>query len=97
MTGGTRFALMVMATAGLLALPAVPAWAAGAAGARVAAKTEPLKPGQSAGVHGAQQVRTGFALVSAGAIIAVVLVAATAGGSGGNAQPNSQSVPATAP
>jgi len=95
MTGGMRFAAVMMTAA--LALPAVPAWAADAAGTRTAAKTEPLKPGQSAGVHGAQQVHTGLALVSAGAILAVVLVAATAGGGASNAQPNSQSVPATAP
>ncbi len=55
-----------------------------------------LQPGKSAGVHGAQQTRTGLALVGAGAMIAVVIVAAGTGGSnGGNAQPNSQSVTTT--
>jgi hypothetical protein len=58
-----------------------------------------LKPGQSAGVHAAQQSRTGLALVGAGAIIAVVIVAATAsnGGSGSSNQvnPQNQSVATT--
>jgi hypothetical protein len=58
-----------------------------------------LKPGRSAGVHAAQQSRTGLALVGAGAIIAVVIVAATAsnGGSGSSNQvnPQNQSVATT--
>ena len=59
----------------------------------------PLKPGQSAGVHTAQQSHTGLALVGSGAIIAVVIVAATAsnGGSGSSNQvnPQNQSVATT--
>jgi hypothetical protein len=80
-----------------LALLTAPALAADAAGPRTAAKTEPLKPGKSAGVHAAQQARAGLALVSAGAIIAIVVVAASAssGNGSGNAQPNSQSVTTT--
>ena len=94
MNNGVRFAMAMMA-AGLLALPTSAVWAADAAGTRTAAKTDPLKPGRSAGVPIAQQAHTGFALVSGGgAIIAVVLVAAT-GGSTSSAQPNAQSVPTT--
>ena len=79
-----------------LALLAGPALAADGAGPRPA-KTDPLKPGpltagKSAGIHAAQQARAGLALVSAGAIIAIVVVAAGTGGSNGGAQPNSQSV-----
>jgi hypothetical protein len=85
---------LVGMTAGL-ALLAAPAVAADAAGSRAAAKTDPLKPGKSAGIHAAQQVRAGLALVSAGAIIAIVVVAACAGSSSGGAQPNSQSVTTT--
>jgi hypothetical protein len=84
-------------TAGL-ALLATPVLAADAAGSRAAAKTDPLKPGKSAGIHAAQQARAGLALVSAGAIIAIVVVAASASngnGSGNNNQPNSQSVTTT--
>jgi uncharacterized transporter YbjL len=82
-------------TAGL-ALLATPVLAADAAGSRAAAKTDPLKPGKSAGIHAAQQARAGLALVSAGAIIAIVVVAASASnGSGNNNQPNSQSVATT--
>jgi len=56
----------------------------------------PLKPGQSAGVHVAQQARTGLALIGTGAVIAVVIVATTASnGGGGNNQPNQQFAPAT--
>jgi hypothetical protein len=55
-----------------------------------------LKPGQSAGVHAAQQSRTGLALVGAGAIIAVVIVAATASnGSSNQVNPQNQSVATT--
>ncbi|HEX4027952.1 MAG TPA: hypothetical protein VHX18_10050 [Rhizomicrobium sp.] len=59
----------------------------------------PLKPGRSAGIHAAQQARAGLALVGTGAIIAVVIVAATASNSGGNGQvnPQSNSVSTTAP
>jgi hypothetical protein len=57
----------------------------------------PLKPGQSAGIHIAQQTRTGLALVGTGAVLAVVIVVATASNSGGGAtnQPNSQSTTTT--
>lgn len=57
-----------------------------------------LKPGPSAGVRGAQQtMRPALALVGAGAVLALVAVtSASNGGKNGN-QPNSQSVPATAP
>jgi hypothetical protein len=57
----------------------------------------PLKPGRSAGVHAAQQSHTGLALVGTGAIIAVVIVAATAGnaGSGNQVSPQNQSVATT--
>ena len=84
-------------TAGL-ALLAAPAMAADAAGSRAAAKTDPLKPGplqsgKSAGVHAAQQARAGVALVSAGAIIAIVVVAASA--SSGSSQPIEQNVAVT--
>jgi len=57
----------------------------------------PLKPGKSAGVRGAQQVRAGFALIGAGAIIAVVVVAAGSGGGNGPGMPNLQTVPTTTP
>jgi hypothetical protein len=53
----------------------------------------PLKPGKSAGVQAAQQSRTGLALIGAGGVIAVVLIA-TQGGGNAN-QPNFQSAPAT--
>jgi hypothetical protein len=53
-----------------------------------------LQPGRSAGVHGAQQARTGLALVGAGAIIAIVVVAAGTSSSA-SPQPNSQSVTTT--
>jgi hypothetical protein len=57
----------------------------------------PLKPGQSAGIHIAQQTRTGLALVGTGAVLAVVIVAATASNNGGGTsnQPNSQSITTT--
>jgi hypothetical protein len=55
----------------------------------------PLKPGQSAGVHVAQQTHTGLALVGAGAIIAVVIVAATAGNGGNGNNNNPPSVTTT--
>ena len=82
-------------TAGL-ALMTAPAMAAEAAGPRAAAHAGPLKPGKSAGIHSAQQVRAGLALVGTGAIIAVVVVAAGSGGSGGgSSQPNAQIVTVT--
>ena len=107
MNGGMRFWIAVVAG---LALMTAPAMAAETAGPR-AAHTGPLKPGplspgplspgplspgKSAGVRGAQQVRAGFALIGAGAIIAVVVVAAGSGGNGAG-QPNMQSVPTTTP
>jgi hypothetical protein len=56
----------------------------------------PLKPGQSAGVQTAQQTHTGLALIGTGAMIAVVVVAATASNSGSsNNQVNPQFAPAT--
>ncbi len=64
-------------------------------------KSQPLKPGpltsgKSAGLHAAQLPQTGFALVGAGAIIAIVVVAASSSGGGGNGgQVNQQSVPVT--
>lgn len=55
----------------------------------------PLKPGKSAGVQRAQQSRTGLALIGAGSVIAVVLVATQGGGGGNTSQPNLQSIPTT--
>jgi hypothetical protein len=60
-----------------------------------AAKPAPLKPGKSAGIHAAQLPRTGLALVGAGAIIAVVAVAASSSSNGAAPQANSQNVPVT--
>lgn len=54
----------------------------------------PLKPGKSAGVQRAQQSQMGLALIGAGGVIAVVLVA-TQGGGGSAPQPNLQSVPSS--
>jgi hypothetical protein len=92
---GTKFLAAMVAAGLLLALP-------GAAPAQDPhpAPPQPLKPGQSAGVHAAQQARTGFALIGAGAVIAVAIVAATAsnGGAGNNpVNPQSNSVSTTAP
>jgi len=58
---------------------------------------QPLKPGQSAGIRAAQQTHTGLALIGSGAVIAVVLVAATASSNGGssNGAVNPQFAPAT--
>ena len=75
--------LAAIAACLLLALPV----AAPAQDPHPAPLSTPLKPGQSAGVHTAQQSRTGLALVSAGAIIAVVIVAATASNGGGASNP----------
>ena len=103
MNGGMRFWIAVVAG---LALMTAPAMAAETAGPR-AAHTGPLKPGplspgplspgKSAGVRGAQQVRAGFALIGAGAIIAVVVVAAGSSGGNGAGQPNLQTAPTTTP
>ena len=85
--------LAAIAACLLLAMPV----AAPAQDPHPAPPPPPLKPGQSAGVHAAQQSRTGLALVGAGAIIAVVIVAATAsnGGSGNQVNPQNQSVATT--
>jgi len=62
------------------------------------AQPGPLKPGKSAGVQVARQIRAGLALVGTGAIIAIVAVTTASSGSGNaNNQPNMQSVPATTP
>jgi hypothetical protein len=84
----------ILTAAALWVFMAPLAHAAGSA--RAAAHTGPLKPGKSAGVRAAQQVRAGLALIGAGAIIAVVVVAAGSGGGSSNGgQPNMQSVPTT--
>ena len=89
--------LAAIAACLLLAMPV----AAPAQDPHPAPPPPPLKPGRSAGVHAAQQSRTGLALIGTGAIIAVVIVAATAsnGGSGSSNQvnPQSNSVSTTAP
>ncbi len=83
---------MTMAAFALLAQPVLAADAAG----NKARQVQPLKPGKSAGVHRAQAVRGGVALVGAGGIIALVTLAATTGGGGGGTnQPNMQTVPVT--
>ena len=53
----------------------------------------PLKPGKSAGAQRARQSHTGLALIGAGGVIAVVLIATQGGGAG--QQPNVQSAPVT--
>lgn len=55
----------------------------------------PLKPGKSAGVQRAQQSQAGLALIGAGSVIAVILVATQGGGGGGSQQPNLQNAPPT--
>ena len=83
--------------AAALVLLAQPVLAADAAGSR-ASQIQPLKPGKSAGVHRAQAVRGGLALVGAGSIIALVTLAATTGSGGGGSsvgQRDMQSTPAT--
>jgi hypothetical protein len=69
-------------TAAALALLVQPVLAAEATGNK-ASQIEPLKPGKTAGVHRAQAVRGGLALVGAGGVIALVTLAATTGGGGG--------------
>ena len=90
-----RISTFVAAIA-FLALVA-PSTQAGEAPTRAATRpleAGPLKPGRTAGVKMAQQARAGLALIGAGAIIAVVVVAA--GSSGGNgSQPNMQFAPMT--
>jgi hypothetical protein len=93
MTGKSVLAALVAASL-LLAAPE----AALAQDPHPAPPPQPLKPGQSAGVHVAQQARTGLALIGTGAIIAVVIVAATASGGGNNSNqvnPQFQSVSTT--
>lgn len=53
----------------------------------------PLKPGKSAGLQRAQQSRAGLALIGAGGVIAVVLIATQGGGGGASPQPNLQNAP----
>ena len=62
-------------------------------------RPEPLKPGRSAGVKAAQAgiPNIGLALVGTSAVIALVVVTTSGGGKGDTSQPNSQSVPGTAP
>ena|ERR1700744_2446806 len=90
-----RFLAAIAAAGLLLALPV----AAPAQDPHPAPPPAPLKPGKSAGVHGAQQAHTGLALIGGGAVIAVVIVAATAGsnstGNGGQINPQNQSVATT--
>jgi hypothetical protein len=86
--------LAVMA-AGLLLFSVPRAMAAEAAAPTHAAQPGPLKPGKSAGVTVAQQTRSTWVLVGAGAIIAIVAVTSTA--SNGSSQPNMQSVTVTTP
>ena len=83
---GIRFSAVIIA-ASLLWV-----WPAAAQDQHPAPPSPPLKPGRSAGVHVAQQARTGVALIGTGAIIAVVIVATTASsnGSGSNNQVNPQ-------
>jgi hypothetical protein len=84
----------VMAAVLLFCLP--PAMAADAPGHP--AQPGPLKPGKSAGIQAAQQIRAGLALVGAGAIIAIVVVTtANSGGGNANNQPNMQSATTTTP
>jgi hypothetical protein len=88
-----RTLAMKMAAFALLAQPVL---AADAAGNR-ARQIQPLKPGKTAGVHRAQAVRGGLALVGAGSIIALVTLAATTGGGGGGTvgQRDMQTAPTT--
>jgi hypothetical protein len=93
---GMRLFRTLAMTAATLALLAQPVLAADAAGSK-ARQIQPLKPGKSAGVHHAQLVRGGVALVGTGGVIALVALAATSGGGGGGNtnQPNMQTVPVT--
>lgn len=101
-----------MAVAAGLMLMTAPAMAADGPTTRPASHAGPLKPGplgpgqlspgqlspgKSAGVRRAQQVRAGFALVGAGAIIAVVVVAAGSSGGNGTGLPNLQTATTTTP
>jgi hypothetical protein len=106
MNGGMRFWMaMAAGLAPILALMTAPALAADGPTTRPAPHAGPLKPrplspgpltpGKSAGVRRAQQVRAGFALVGAGAIIAVVVVAAGSSGGNGAGLPNLQTATTT--
>jgi hypothetical protein len=101
MNGWMRFWMaMAAGLLSILALMTAPALAADGPTTRPAPhagplKPSPLSPGNSAGVRGAQQVRAGFALVGAGAIIAVVVVVAGSNGGNGGSQPDMQSAPVT--
>ncbi|HVW73156.1 MAG TPA: hypothetical protein VHC39_05930 [Rhizomicrobium sp.] len=90
-----RYLAVIAAASLLLARPV----AAPAQDPQHPAPPPPLKPGHSAGVHGAQQAHTGtgLALIGGGAVIALVIVAATAGGNGtgGQTNPQTQSVATT--
>ena len=66
-----------IAVAGLLALPEAVVAQFPRSG------QPPLKPGRSAGVQVAQQTQMGLALIGTGAIVALVIVAATTGNGGG--------------
>jgi hypothetical protein len=90
---GFRFLAALSAACLVLALPA----AAPAQDPHPAPPPpQPLKPGQSAGIQAAQQTHTGLALIGSGAVIALVLVAATASNNGGsNGAVNPQFAPAT--
>jgi hypothetical protein len=93
---GIRYITIVTAMLAAATLqPAPPVHAAEATPAPKPHQSGPLKPGRSAGVRAAQLPRTGLALVGASAIIAVVVVAASTGGSGNGPQANTQSMPTT--
>ena len=93
MKAGLRFWNLLMG----LALAVAPALAQTAPGGNRPKPVSggPLKPGKSAGAQGARQSHAGLALIGAGGVIAVVLVATQGGGGGASPQPNLQSVPAT--
>lgn len=93
MRAGLRFWNLV---AGLtLAAAPVPAADKSQTGARPKPVSGgPLKPGRSAGVQRARQSHAGLALIGAGGVIAVVLVA-TQGGGGVSPEVNLQAVPST--
>jgi hypothetical protein len=80
---------------GAVIAPAVFLWAVAATAQAHHPVPPPLKPGHSAGVHAAQQERVGLALVGTGAIIAVIVVAAGAGGSANRTNPQSISTATT--
>lgn len=55
-----------------------------------APRSPQLDPGRSAGVHRAQQVRTGLLMTGAAGVIAAVVLAATTGGGGAQNQTSPQ-------